>query len=118
MFIRSSNVGASTGRQLASHGLRVLLYLEEDSNIEQKSIEISLFKATGNTVVYSSNGGDDKFFNFYLHLHLYLIIFFFFSSALPTPDLVILSTNDSNLSIDVKKWLNENRYLFNNNFCC
>lgn len=53
---RSSNVGASTGRQLASHGLKVLLYLEEDSNIEQKSIEISLFKATGNTVVYSANG--------------------------------------------------------------
>ncbi|KAM7355309.1 enhancer of mRNA-decapping protein 3 [Cochliomyia hominivorax] len=81
---RSSNVGASTGRQLASHGLKVLLYLEEDPNIEQKSIEISLFKATGNTVVYSAN-------------------------ALPTPDLVILSTNTSNLSNDVKKWLSENR---------
>ncbi|XP_065360954.1 enhancer of mRNA-decapping protein 3 [Calliphora vicina] len=81
---RSSNVGASTGRQLASHGLKVLLYLEEDSNIEQKSIEISLFKATGNTVVYSAN-------------------------ALPTPDLVIIATNTSNLSIDVKKWLSENR---------
>ncbi|XP_046808682.1 enhancer of mRNA-decapping protein 3 [Lucilia cuprina] len=81
---RSSNVGASTGRQLASHGLKVLLYLEEDSNIEQKSIEISLFKATGNTVVYSAN-------------------------ALPTPDLVIISTNTSNLSSDVKKWLSENR---------
>lgn len=53
---RSSNVGAATGRQLASHGLKVLLYLEEDSNIEQKSIEISLFKATGNTVVYSVEG--------------------------------------------------------------
>ncbi|XP_073841831.1 enhancer of mRNA-decapping protein 3 [Musca autumnalis] len=81
---RSSNVGAATGRQLASHGLKVLLYLEEDSNIEQKSIEISLFKATGNTVVYSVE-------------------------ALPTPDLVILSTNSANLSTDVKKWLSENR---------
>lgn len=81
---RSSNVGAATGRQLASHGLKVLLYLEEDTNIEQNSIEISLFKATGNTVVYSVN-------------------------ALPTPDLVILSTNSTNLSSDVKKWLSENR---------
>ncbi|XP_075160601.1 enhancer of mRNA-decapping protein 3 [Haematobia irritans] len=81
---RSSNVGAATGRQLASHGLKVLLYLEEDSNIEQKSIAISLFKATGNTVVYSVE-------------------------ALPTPDLVILSTNSANLSSNVKKWLSENR---------
>lgn len=53
---RASNIGASTGRQLASHGLKVLLYLEEESALEEKSVEISLFKATGNTVVYSVNG--------------------------------------------------------------
>lgn len=48
-------MGASTGRQLASHGLKVLLYLEEDPNIEQKSIEISLFKATGNSNLTTNN---------------------------------------------------------------
>uniref|UniRef100_A0A1B0G261 Enhancer of mRNA-decapping protein 3 n=1 Tax=Glossina morsitans morsitans TaxID=37546 RepID=A0A1B0G261_GLOMM len=82
---RASNVGAATGRQLASHGLKVLLYLEGDAkNIEQKSIEISLFKATGNTVVFTSD-------------------------ALPVPDLVILSTSSANLSGNIKKWLNDNR---------
>lgn len=81
---RVSNIGAATGRQLASHGLKVFLYLEEEPSIEQRSNEISLFKATDNTVVYSVE-------------------------ALPTPDLVILSTNSTNLSADVKTWFSENR---------
>lgn len=33
----------------------------------------------------------------------------FFLAALPTPDLVIMSTNSANLSSNVKKWLSENR---------
>lgn len=81
---RVSEIGAATGRQLASHGLKVLLYLQEDPSIERNSTEILLFKATGNTIVYSVE-------------------------ALPTPDLVILSTSSDNVSSNVSKWLKENR---------
>ncbi|KAH8376273.1 hypothetical protein KR200_008934 [Drosophila serrata] len=84
--MRAINIGAATGRQLASHGLTVLLYVEQAKLLEQNSIsaEISLFKATDNVIVYSVD-------------------------ALPTPDLVILSTNTANLSDAVKKWLSVNR---------
>lgn len=81
---RVSDIGAATGRQLASHGLKVLLYVQEDPSIEKNSTEVLLFKATGNTIVYSVD-------------------------ALPTPDLVILSTCSDNVSSNVSKWLKENR---------
>ncbi|XP_055844657.1 enhancer of mRNA-decapping protein 3 [Episyrphus balteatus] len=81
---RVSEIGAATGRQLASHGLKVLLFLQEDPSIERNSTEVLLFKATGNTIVYSVE-------------------------ALPTPDLVILSTCSDNVSSSVSKWLKENR---------
>ncbi|EDW94709.1 enhancer of mRNA-decapping protein 3 [Drosophila yakuba] len=84
--MRTINIGAATGRQLASHGLTVLLYVEQAKLLEQHSSspEISLFKATDNVIVYSVD-------------------------ALPTPDLVILSTNTANLSDAIKKWLSVNR---------
>ncbi|XP_043649549.1 enhancer of mRNA-decapping protein 3 [Drosophila teissieri] len=84
--MRTINIGAATGRQLASHGLTVLLYVEQAKLLEQhsSSAEISLFKATDNVIVYTVD-------------------------ALPTPDLVILSTNTANLSDAIKKWLSVNR---------
>ncbi|XP_017058976.1 enhancer of mRNA-decapping protein 3 [Drosophila ficusphila] len=84
--MRTINIGAATGRQLASHGLTVLLYVEQAKLMEQNSssTEISLFKATGNVIVHSVD-------------------------ALPTPDLVILSTNTANLSDAIRKWLSVNR---------
>ncbi|XP_017018363.1 enhancer of mRNA-decapping protein 3 [Drosophila kikkawai] len=84
--MRAINIGAATGRQLASHGLTVLLYVEQAKLLEQNisNAEIALFKATDNVIVYSVD-------------------------ALPTPDLVILSTNTANLSEAVKKWLSVNR---------
>nr|XP_036670617.1 enhancer of mRNA-decapping protein 3 [Drosophila suzukii] len=84
--MRTINVGAATGRQLASHGLTVLLYVEQAKLVEQNSssAEISLFKATDNVIVHSVD-------------------------ALPTPDLVILSTNTANLSDTIRKWLSVNR---------
>lgn len=55
---RAINIGAATGRQLASHGLTVLLYVEQGQLVEQNSssAEISLFKATDNVIVYSVDG--------------------------------------------------------------
>ncbi|XP_012157998.1 enhancer of mRNA-decapping protein 3 isoform X1 [Ceratitis capitata] len=81
--LRNRDVGAVTGRQMASHGLKVLLYME-DKNINDKSNEISLFKATDNVIVNSVD-------------------------ELPTPDLVILSTDSNVLTGKVRKWLSENR---------
>ncbi|KAH8319332.1 hypothetical protein KR067_004055 [Drosophila pandora] len=84
--MRTINIGAATGRQLASHGLTVLLYVEQVQLVEQhgNSPEITLFKATDNAIVHSVE-------------------------TLPTPDLVILSTNTANLSDAIKKWLSVNR---------
>ncbi|EDV51955.1 enhancer of mRNA-decapping protein 3 [Drosophila erecta] len=84
--MRTINIGAATGRQLASHGLTVLLYVEQAKLLEQNSssAEISLFKATDNVIVHAVD-------------------------ALPTPDLVILSTNTANLSDAIRKWLSVNR---------
>ncbi|KAH8303570.1 hypothetical protein KR018_003518 [Drosophila ironensis] len=84
--IRAINIGASTGRQLASHGLKVMLYVEQVQLVQQNSStpEICLFKATDNVIVHSVD-------------------------ALPTPDLVILSTKTANLSDSIKKWLSVNR---------
>jgi len=55
---RTINIGAATGRQLASHGLTVLLYVEQAKLLEQNSSspEISLFKATDNVIVHSVDG--------------------------------------------------------------
>ncbi|KAH8259254.1 hypothetical protein KR026_001150 [Drosophila bipectinata] len=85
--MRTTNIGAATGRQLASHGLKVLLYVEQVQLFEQhsNSPEISLFKATDNVIVHTVD-------------------------ALPKPDLVILSTNTANLSDAIKKWLSVNRF--------
>ncbi|XP_022215569.2 enhancer of mRNA-decapping protein 3 [Drosophila obscura] len=81
--MRTINIGAATGRQLASHGLTVLLYVEQAQLVGQ-SVEIALFKATDNVIVHAVD-------------------------ALPTPDLVILSTNTATLSDGIKNWLRLNR---------
>ncbi|XP_053957187.1 enhancer of mRNA-decapping protein 3 [Anastrepha ludens] len=81
--LRNSNIGAATGRQMASHGLKVILYLDEE-NLDTKSKEIALFSATDNAIVYSVD-------------------------ELPSPDLVILSTNSNTLTSNIRKWLGENR---------
>lgn len=45
---RSSEIGLSTARQLASHGLKVLVYVKTSSHSEKMSKELELFTATGN----------------------------------------------------------------------
>lgn len=80
---KACEVAAATGRQLASHGLKVILYIKEE-DIDQNCIELKLFKATGNRIVSSLN-------------------------ELPSSDLVILSLTSDVLPTLVKKWIIENR---------
>lgn len=54
---RHSDIGFSTGRQLASQGLKVYVYLTTSKHAEQKiNKEMELFKATGNRVIYKIEG--------------------------------------------------------------
>lgn len=63
---RHSDIGFSTGRQLASQGLKVYVYLTPNKNVDQKTNkEMELFKATGNQVTYSVDG-------------MFYVIYFFF----------------------------------------
>lgn len=77
-------IAAATGRQLASHGLKVMLYIKDQEIPEKGSQELELFKATHNSVVSSVN-------------------------ELPSSDLVILSVSSNQLSLPVKKWISDNR---------
>lgn len=54
---RHSDIGFSTGRQLASQGLKVFVYLAPLRGSDPKSSrEMELFKATGNAVVHKVEG--------------------------------------------------------------
>lgn len=45
---RQSEIGLSTARQLASHGLKVMVYVKTSSHSDKPSKELELFTATGN----------------------------------------------------------------------
>lgn len=45
---RQSEVGLSCGRQLASHGLKVVVYVKTSSHSDESSKELELYTATGN----------------------------------------------------------------------
>lgn len=45
---RRSEVGLATARQLASHGLKVMVYVKTSSHSDKNSKELELFTATGN----------------------------------------------------------------------
>ncbi|XP_055376288.1 enhancer of mRNA-decapping protein 3 [Condylostylus longicornis] len=80
---RLSEIAATTGRQLASHGLKVCIYIK-DQKPENSNVEVELFKATDNSVVSSV-------------------------SELPSSDLVILSVSSNSLFPPVKRWIGDNR---------
>lgn len=81
---RQSEVGLSTARQLASHGLKVMVYVKLSSNSDKSSKELELFTATGNDI--ASNVKD-----------LFL------------SDLVILSVRHMNQNSQIVRYINENR---------
>lgn len=50
---RQSEIGLSTVRQLASHGLKVMVYVKTSSHSEKPSKELELYTASGNDFTYS-----------------------------------------------------------------
>lgn len=81
---RQSEVGLSAARQLASHGLKVMVYVKLSSQSDKSSKELELFTATGNDI--TSNVKD-----------------------LFVSDLVILSVRNMNQNSQIVRYINDNR---------
>lgn len=81
---RQSEIGLSTARQLASMGLKVMVYVKTSSHSERLSKELGLFTSTGNE--FKSDVKD------------------LFSS-----DLVILSVSNMNQNSQIVRYIRENR---------
>lgn len=75
-----SEVGIITGRQLASHGLKVIIYVKMTLITERPSKELELYTATGNDFTFNVK-------------------------ELPPSDLVILAVNQPTLAPELTKWL-------------
>lgn len=81
---RQSEIGLSTARQLASHGLKVMVYVKTSSHSDKPSKELELFTATGND--FTGNVKD------------------LFAS-----DLVIMSVSSMNQNSQIIRYVQENR---------
>lgn len=81
---RQSEIGLSTARQLASSGLKVMVYVKTSSHSDKTSKELELFTATGND--FTGNVKD------------------LFSS-----DLVIMSVSNMNQNSQIVRYIQENR---------
>lgn len=81
---RQSEIGLSTARQLASHGLKVMVYVKTSSHSDKPSKELELFTATGND--FTGNVKD-----------------------LFTSDLVIMSVTSMNQNSHIIRYIQENR---------
>lgn len=69
---------------LATHGLKVVVYVRELTGLSRMSYELDLFKATGND--HTAN-----------------------IAELPSSDLIIISSRLNQLSPDITKWVNDSR---------
>lgn len=81
---RISEIGIATGRMLACHGLKVVVYVSCASKSTRVSHELELYAATGNLFTFSVN-------------------------ALPSSDLVIAAIKSRHLADPLRKWILENR---------
>lgn len=81
---RQSEIGLSTGRQLASHGLKVMVYVKTSSHSDKSSKELELFTATGND--FTGNVKD-----------------------LFPSDLVIMSVSSMSQNSQIVRYIQENR---------
>lgn len=81
---RQSEIGLSAARQLASHGLKVMVYVKTTSHSDKSSRELELFVATGNDYTYNAK---DLF----------------------QSDLVILSVTGMNQNSQVIRYIQDNR---------
>ncbi|XP_038119942.1 enhancer of mRNA-decapping protein 3 [Culex quinquefasciatus] len=81
---RISEIGIATGRMLACHGLKVVVYVSCSSKSTRVSHELELYAATGNLFTFNVN-------------------------ALPSSDLVIAAIKARRLADPLRKWILENR---------
>lgn len=81
---RQSEVGLSTARQLATHGLKVMVYVKTTSHSERTSKELELYTASGNDFTYSVKD-------------------------LGPSDLVIMSVSSMNQNSQIIRYIQENR---------
>lgn len=81
---RISEIGIATGRMLACHGLKVVVYVSCTSKSTRTSHELELYAATGNLFTFNVN-------------------------ALPSSDLVIAAIKARRLADPLRKWILENR---------
>lgn len=79
-----SEIGIATGRMLACHGLKVVVYVSCASKSTRASHELELYAATGNLFTFNVN-------------------------ALPSSDLVIAAIKTRRLADPLRKWILENR---------
>lgn len=85
LICRKSEIGISTGRQLATQGLKVVAHVREITHLSRSSRELDLFNATGSA--YTNDVKD-----------------------LPTVvDLIVLSVRSSILTPVLLKWITESR---------
>ena len=66
---KSSEVGISTGRQLASHGLTVCIYVSNQRKSERKSSELDLFATSSKNKYTTSVRG------YYLYIYIYIYFY-------------------------------------------
>lgn len=81
---RMGEVACITGRQLASHGLKIMLHIKTTTISDRPSKELELFTDTGNDFCYTID-------------------------ELPQSDLVILAVKRTELSKDLTQWITNNR---------
>lgn len=81
---RISEIGIATGRMLACHGLKVVVYVSCASKSTRTSHELELYAATGNLFTFNVN-------------------------ALPSSDLVIAAIKARRLADPLRKWILDNR---------
>uniref|UniRef100_A0A336K915 Enhancer of mRNA-decapping protein 3 n=1 Tax=Culicoides sonorensis TaxID=179676 RepID=A0A336K915_CULSO len=81
---RIGDIACNTGRQLASHGLKIMLHIKTTTISDRQSKELELFTDTGNDFCYSVD-------------------------ELPQSDLVILAVKKSELSKEITDWILNNR---------
>lgn len=81
---RLSEIGIATGRLLACHGLKVVVYVSCATNTTRTSHELELYAATGNLFTFNVN-------------------------ALPSSDLVIAAIKSHSPAEPLRKWLLESR---------
>lgn len=81
---RLSEIGIATGRMLACHGLKVVVYVSCATKSTRTSFELELYAATGNLFTFNVN-------------------------TLPSSDLVIAATKARRLSDPLRKWITDNR---------